>query len=262
MEARMDGRIALITGGSQGLGRAMAETFANAGADIAIVARRAEIVDAAKNEIAAATGRRIEGYACDISTAEGAEAAYNAAVADFGRIDILVNNAGTSRTGKFLEISDADWQADFDLKVFAAIRLARLAFPGMVEQRWGRIINILNTAAKAPRAASAPTSVSRAAGMAITKVLAGEGAPHNVLVNALNTGIIESEQWVRRREAMAPDKTQEEFNAQMAVERGTPMGRLGTAQEFANMACFLASDAGSYINGTSINVDGGLSPVV
>jgi NAD(P)-dependent dehydrogenase (short-subunit alcohol dehydrogenase family) len=262
MEARMDGRVALITGGSQGLGRAMAETFANAGADIAIVARRADVIEAAKGEIAAATGRRIEGYAADISTARGVEAAYGAAVADFGQIDILVNNAGASRTGKFVELTDEDWQADFDLKVFAAIRLARLVFPGMIERRWGRIINILNTAAKAPRPASAPTSVSRAAGMALTKVLAGEGAPHNVLVNSLNTGIIESEQWVRRREAAAPEQSQEEFNAHMAKERGTPMGRLGTAQEFANMACFLASDAGSYITGTSINVDGGLSPVV
>ena len=132
----------------------------------------------------------------------------------------------------------------------------------MAERRWGRIINVLNTAAKAPRAGSAPTSVSRAAGMALTKVLASEGAPHNVLVNALNTGIIESEQWVRRHQAMAPEKSQEEFYADMAKERGMPMGRLGKAEEFANMACFLASDAGSYINGTAINVDGGLSPVV
>jgi NAD(P)-dependent dehydrogenase (short-subunit alcohol dehydrogenase family) len=258
----MDGRVALITGGSQGLGRAMAETFAKAGADVAIVARRADIIEQARQEIADASGRRIEGYAADISTSDGAETAFASAIADFGRVDILVNNAGTSRTGRFSEISDDVWQADFDLKVFAAIRLSRLAFPGMVERRWGRIINVLNTAAKAPRAGSAPTSVSRAAGMALTKVLAGEGAPHNVLVNALNTGIIESEQWVRRHQAIAPEKSLEEFYAQMAEERGTPMGRLGTAQEFANMACFLASDAGSYINGTAINVDGGLSPVI
>ncbi|MDA1099799.1 MAG: SDR family oxidoreductase [Proteobacteria bacterium] len=115
---------------------------------------------------------------------------------------------------------------------------------------------------KAPRGGGAPTAVTRAAGMALTKVLAGEGAPHNVLVNALCTGIIESGQWVRRREALAPEMPMVDFLSGMAADRGVPLVRLGTAEEFANMACFLASDVASYITGTAINVDGGLSRVV
>jgi NAD(P)-dependent dehydrogenase (short-subunit alcohol dehydrogenase family) len=181
---------------------------------------------------------------------------------DFGRVDVLVNNAGTSQTGRFEEITDEVWQADLDLKLFAAIRLARLALPGMKERRWGRIINVLNSHAKAPKGGSAPTSVSRAAGMALTKVLAAEGAGHNVLVNALLVGLIESNQWVRRHQAAGGTASYEDFLAGFAAERGLPMGRLGTAREFANVACFLASDAGSYVSGTAINVDGNLCPVV
>jgi 3-oxoacyl-[acyl-carrier protein] reductase len=262
MKLSMDGRIALITGGSQGLGRAMAEAFAEAGADVAIAARRADVVQKAAGEIAATTGRTVRGYAADVADASDVQRLWDAVTGDFGRVDVLVNNAGTSRTGAFEEITDEVWQEDLDLKLFAAIRLCRLALPGMKERRWGRIINILNTAAKAPRAGSAPTAVSRAAGMALTKILAGEGAPYNVLVNGLCTGIIESEQWVRRRENIAPDQDQDAFNAEMAKERGLPMGRMGTAREYAAMACFLASDAGSYISGTAINVDGNLAPVV
>src|SRR5690606_38557427 len=141
---------------------------------------------------------------------------------------------------------------------FAAIRLVRLVWPQMVERRWGRIINVLNIGAKAPRAASAPTSVSRAAGMALTKVLAGEGAPHNILVNALLVGTIATDQWVQR--AKKEGIPVETYLANIGKE--IPLGRVGTAQEFANLACFLASDAGSYITGTATNIDGGRSPVV
>lgn len=262
MEIRMDGRVALITGGSEGLGRAMAHGFARAGANIAIAARRMELLEAARDEIAQDTGQRVMAYSTDVSGAGQITDLFHKVQSDFGQVDILVNNAGTSQTGKFEDISDETWQFDIDLKLMAAVRLCRLALPGMKQRKWGRIINVLNTAAKAPRGGSAPTAVTRAAGMALTKVLAGEGAPHNVLVNALCTGVIESGQWVRRWEALAPDTPMDEFLSSMAVDRGVPLGRLGTAEEFANMACFLASDAGSYITGTAINVDGGLSPVV
>jgi NAD(P)-dependent dehydrogenase (short-subunit alcohol dehydrogenase family) len=177
----------------------------------------------------------------------------------YGHIDIVVNNAGTSQTGEFTSVTDEVWQADLDLKLFAAIRLTRLAWPQMVERRWGRVINVLNIGAKAPKAGSAPTSVSRAAGMALTKILAGEGAPHNVLVNALHVGLIDSDQWVRKYAASGT----ESYNAFLAdMGKAVPLGRVGTAEEFANVACFLASDLASYVTGTSINVDGNLSPVM
>ena len=154
--------------------------------------------------------------------------------------------------------NDDDWQHDFDLKLFAAIRLSRLALPGMKQRCFGRIINTLNTGAKAPAAGTAPTAVTRAAGMALTKVLANEGASHNVLVNAMLVGRIRSDQWVRR--AAKEGKPIEDYYDELGST--LPMGRLGTEEEFASMACLLASDQGGYITGTAINVDGGLCPVV
>src|SRR5262249_35367619 len=126
------------------------------------------------------------------------------------------------------------------------------------ERRWGRVINTLNIGAKAPRPGSAPTSVTRAAGMALTKVLAGEGAPFNILVNALLIGFIEADQHVRRaaKAGIPIDQYMKDGTKEV------PLGRAGKAEEFANLACFLVSDAGSYITGTAINVDGGLSKVV
>lgn len=260
MELVMKGRNALVTGGSLGIGRAIAMTFANAGANVAIVARRAETLDATRREIEKSAGTRIAGIAGDVSKASECARVFEAAVSALGSVDVLVNNAGSSQTGKFETITDEVWQADLDLKLFAAIRLTRLAFAPMKERRFGRIINILNVGAKAPEAGRAPTAVTRAAGMALTKVLAGEGAPHNVLVNALLVGRIESDQWVRRHAKEGKGRALADYYAEMG--KSIPLGRIGTAAEFAGLALFLASDAGSYITGTAINVDGGLSPVV
>ena len=265
MKISLDGRSALITGGSLGLGRAMAEAFAKAGADVAIAARRPDVLEQARAAIEsaaqAAGGRgRVRAYPCDVTDPARLDGLFSAATRDLGKVDILVNNAGTSRTGAFEEISDAVWMEDFNLKLFSAIRLSRLALPGMKARRWGRILNVLNTAAKAPGPGSAPTAVTRAAGMALTKVLAGEGAPHGVLVNALCTGFFVSDQWVRRHEREAPAQ---EFRAYLKDKsKGVPVGRFGEPEEFANLACFLVSDAASYITGTAINADGGRSPVV
>ena len=262
MDIRLDGRAALITGGSQGLGKGMALKFADAGADIAILARGTEALEAAKAEIERAGHGKVHAVACDLMDAAATANAFAQAEAVLGKIDILVNNAGTSRAGRFEEISDEDWQADFEVKLFAAIRLCRLALPGMKQRRWGRIINVLNIGAKAPRPGGSPTVVTRAAGLALTKVLAGECAPHNVLVNALLVGLIKSGQWERAYAARKPDQSLEDFLQGMSDARNIPMGRIGETEEFANTACFLASDAAGYITGTAINVDGGNSPVV
>jgi NAD(P)-dependent dehydrogenase (short-subunit alcohol dehydrogenase family) len=176
----------------------------------------------------------------------------------FGKVDIVVNNAGTSRTSPFEGLTDEMLQGDLDQKLFAAVRLTRLAWPQMKERRWGRVINVLNIGAKAPRAGSAPTSITRAAGLALTKVLAGEGGPHNILVNALLVGFIASDQHVQT--AKRTGVALEDYVSARA--KAIPLGRIGRAEEFANIACFLASDAGSYITGSAINVDGGSSPVV
>ena len=263
MNLNLSGRTALVTGASMGLGRAMATAFHGAGANVALLARRQEPLDEARAAIAAeADGKsgRVGAYSCDVTDPAQIERTVASVVADLGAVDILVNNAGQSQTGRFESIDDATWQYDLDLKLFAAIRFARLVLPGMKERRWGRIVNLLNTAAKAPPPGSAPTSVSRAAGMALTKVLAGEGAPHNVLVNALMIGSIKSDQIRRAYERSSGEQSFEDFVA--AAGKSLPMGRMGEAEECANVALFLVSEAASYLSGCAINMDGGLSRVV
>ncbi|MGF1596013.1 MAG: SDR family oxidoreductase [Acidimicrobiales bacterium] len=261
MDVRLDDRTALITGASQGLGRAMAAEFARSGADVALLARTPATLDEAVAAIGAeAPEVTVRGYPCDVSDPAALARAHAAVVADLGDVDIVVNNAGTSAAKPFEDVTDDDWYHDFDLKFMAAVRLIRLCLPAMKAQRWGRVINVINTAAKAPRPRSTPTSVSRAAGMAMTKALAGEVAPHGILVNALNTGVLVTSQWHRLHAERDPDTPFDDFLA--AQGRAVPLGRMGDAAEFANLACFLASDRASYITGTAINVDGGLSPVV
>lgn len=263
MEVRLDGRTAVITGASEGLGLAMAQEFAASGANVAMIARSADTLEAACQSVISAIGSngvQIEAMLCDVTDISQIESTWARITDTFGDVDILVNNAGAHAIGPFLECSDERWQADLDLKLFAAIRFCRLAMPGMAERKWGRIINVLAGSAKAPGPGSAPTSVSRAAGMALTKVLAGEGAPDNILVNALLVGLIRSGQHTRRHANQAPDKSFDDFIAPKAAE--IPLGRIGEAEEFANMACFLVSDAASYVTGCAINVDGSRSPVV
>jgi NAD(P)-dependent dehydrogenase (short-subunit alcohol dehydrogenase family) len=258
MEITLKGRSAIVTGGSKGIGFAVAKRFAADGADVAIVARGRETLDQAVNALQAAAKGSIVGVQADVSVAADLQRGYDEVMKSLGKVDIIVNNAGTSRNGAFEKLTDEIMQKDLDDKLFAAIRLIRLVSPQMKERRWGRIINVLNIGAKAPRPNSMPTSVSRAAGMAMTKALSQEFAPFNVLVNAMLVGFIEADQHVqaaKRANVPLDDYVK-------AREKEIPLGRIGKAEEFANLACFLASDAGAYITGTAINVDGGRSPVV
>lgn len=255
------GRVALVTGGSKGLGFATASRFAQAGATVAILARQKSRLDAARDEIVAQHGGRVEAFACDVTDPASVASTYAAITEAVGSVDILFNNAGQHAHAHSLELSDEQWQADLDLKLMATVRFSRLAMPGMIARRWGRIINIVNTLAKAPGAETAPTSVSRAAQMAFTKVLAGEGGPHNVLVNAIAVGLIHSDQLQRAHAAGGRHQTYEEFTSSMANKLRIPLGRVGKAGELADVVCFLSSDASSYVTGTVLNVDGGMCPI-
>jgi NAD(P)-dependent dehydrogenase (short-subunit alcohol dehydrogenase family) len=257
MELGLRGKVALVTGGTEGIGKATALTLAREGAKVAICARGKPLLDATAAEIAKAGGEALAVVA-DMSKAADCKKFIDEAVAKFGRIDILVNNAGTSKRGKFLELQDEEWAADLELKVFGAIRCTRLAIPHMKKQGGGRVINITISSAKQPGAESYPTSVSRAAGLAITKALSKEFAADNILVNTICIGKIKSGQHERRY--TKDGSGAEDYYSKMSKD--IPLRRVGEAQEVANVIAFLASDAASYVTGTSINLDGGISGVL
>ena len=256
MDIRLNGKTALITGGSRGLGQAMAERFAEAGARVAIIARRPDVLEEARQSIEKRAKDKVAAFSYDLTDAAACQAAHAETVSALGPVDILVNNVGGHRSLPFLDADVEQFEADMTIKLYPAIRLAQLVIPQMREQKWGRILNTLATAARHPPAQSLPTSATRAAGLAFTKALANEFGQDGILVNAMLVGIIESEQ-IHNNIAKAPNPDE---IREMLINR-IPLGRLGKAEEFANMACFLASENASYINGCAINVDGGMSPV-
>lgn len=263
MELGLKGQVAAITGGSEGIGFATALALAAEGARVAICARRAEPLERAAAAIRKATrDAEILALPVDIMVPGEGERFIGEVTKRFGRLDILVNNAGREALGVFEEIDDAAWQEDIDLKVFGAIRCARAAIPHMRSAGGGRIINMTHVGAKQPRARSMPTSVTRAAGIAMTKALSKELAADGILVNTVCVGIIQSGQWERRRNAMPAPISKEEQERELVADRGIPLGRIGRSEEVASLITFLVSAQAAYITGASINIDGGLCNVV
>lgn len=228
-----------------------------------ICARRADVLERAASEIVAATGGKVLAVPTDVTQPAQVQRLMERTVAAFGRIDILVNNAGTSSAYPFESATPEIWQTDLDLKLFGAIHCTQAALPYLRAQGGGRIINLTTPGGKAAGARSLPTSVSRAAGIALTKALSQEYAADNILVNTVCVGLIKSGQHERRWEqarAANPDLTLEAHYESMG--QSVPMGRVGEAREVGDLIAFLASERASYITGASINVDGGRSPVV
>ncbi len=256
LDLGLEEKVAIVTGGSDGLGRAAAERLAREGARVAICGRRKEHLERAAESIRRATGGQVLAQAADVSRAEQVEALVAATVAQFGGIDILVNNAGTSAAAGFESVSDEAWQADIDLKLMGAVRCCRLAIPHMKRRGGGRIVNVTNLGGKAPTARGLPTSVTRAAGINLTKSLAHEYAADRILVNTICIGFVKSAQWERR----AQGKDLDVFYKEAA--RNVPLGRVGEPEEFADLVAFLVSARAAYITGTAINFDGGRSAVV
>lgn len=263
MDLGLKGKVAVITGGSEGIGKAAAQSLAAEGAAVVICARRAEVLEAAAEEIRTATGAQVLAVSTDITQPDQVQALFAGVQDAFGRVDILVNNAGTSSAHPFEAATDEIWEADIQLKLYGAIRCIRAALPHMKAQGSGRIVNITTPGGKAPAPRSVPTSVSRAAGIALTKSLSKELAEHHILVNTVCIGLIKSGQHQRRWEkAHAEDAgfSLEAFYENMG--RNVPLGRVGEAREAGDLIAFLASARASYITGTAVNVDGGTSAVV
>ena len=257
MDLGIKGKVALVTGGSQGIGKGVALKLAEEGAVVVIAARGRALLDEVTDQIKRQGGQALA-ITADVSNAEDCQRLIHQIQEKFGRLDILVNNAGTSATGEFESVTDQAWQDDFDLKLFAAIRLSRMAIPLMKKHGWGRIINMTNIGAKEPRAKSAPTTVTRAAGMALTKILSKEFAADNILVNTVCIGWIRAAQHERKaaKSGLPVEKLYEDMG------KDIPLGRVGQPEEVASVVAFLASEAASYVTGSSINLDGGKCDVM
>jgi NAD(P)-dependent dehydrogenase (short-subunit alcohol dehydrogenase family) len=254
LELGLKGKVAIVTGGSEGLGRAAVERLARAGARVTLCARRKDVLERAADDIRRATGGAdLLPLAADVSRAADCEAVVAATVKQFGGVDVLLNNAGTSAAAPFDKVGDEAWQADFDLKVMGAVRMCRLVIPHMKQRGGGRIINVTTVGGKAPRSQGLPTTVSRAAGINLTKSLANEYAADRILVNTICIGLVKSAQIARR----AKDGDVEAHYRELA--KRVPIGRVAEASEFGDLVAFLASERASYITGTAVNFDGGMS---
>ena len=256
IDYEIEGKIAIVTGGSDGLGRATAKKLAQEGANVIICARREKhLMDAAKS-ISESTFGSVIGIQADVTSKDDCSMLINETIHHLGCIDILVNNAGSSLSKGIEDLDDEQWYSDIELKVMAAVRMSRGVIPYMKTQGSGCIVNATTGAGKVPESSRLPTSVSRAAGINLTKSLANEFAKDKIRVNAICIGKIKSAQWERR------SKGQDIENYYANLGKSIPLGRVGEAEEYADMVAFLCSARASYITGAAINLDGGLCPSI
>jgi 3-oxoacyl-[acyl-carrier protein] reductase len=254
------GRRALVTGGSKGIGLAIARELVGEGAHVAICSRSEEEVETAAAGLRHG-GTTIHAQRADVTDPDDVRDFVGRSAETLGGIDFLVNNAGRAHPGRFATLEDDDWQADLDVKLFSLIRCSREVLPHMREAGGGRIVNVGAVYARMPDPTFFATSVNRAAGLSFTKALAMEVAPDNVLVNAVNIGFVVTPQWEKIRLRRAPELPPDEFFRQLAAQE-VPLGRFGGADEVSGLVAFLLSARASYITGASIDVAGGMGKYV
>jgi 3-oxoacyl-[acyl-carrier protein] reductase len=257
VDLHLHGKRALVTGASLGIGRAIAEELAREGCDVVLVARDADRLRQAADEIGTATNRKIVAAPGDGSRADSIAEMIGAARAALGGIDILVNNAGSTPEDGIDRLDFEKWQYSVSLKLFGYARFAQGVLPEMRARKWGRIVNIIGRSGHQPRPVYLAGGSINAGLLNLTKALAEECAKDNVLVSGVNPGPIDTPRWRTLREAAVRARkiSAAEFDEPAAAS--TALGRLGRSEEVAGIVAFLCSDRASYITGEIINVDGG-----
>lgn len=242
----LTGKSALVTGASGGIGGAIAGALVGQGAQVTLTGRRREALEA----LAGALGERAFVAPADLAEAEGCKAVAREALATMGRVDILVNNAGLTRDALALRMKDADWQAVLDVNLTASFRLARALLPGMVRQRWGRVINVTSVVAATGNPGQTNYAASKAGVVGMSKALAAEVAGRGVTVNCIAPGVIET-----AMTAGLDDKQRARLSERV------PCRRFGTPEDVAACAVFLASEEAAYMTGQTLHVNGGMAMI-
>jgi 3-oxoacyl-[acyl-carrier protein] reductase len=257
MDLGLGGRLAVVTGGSKGLGRAIAAELLAEGAQVVICSRHEAELEATAAELRK-EGGTVTALRCDVTEADQVtEFMATAASALGGGMDVLVNNAGGARPGRFESLTDTDWQEDFEVKALSQIRCTRAALPWLRQSTAPRVININAVYARYPDPAFLASSVNRASCLSLAKALSIELGPEGILVNSVNIGFVTTPQWDNIHRRRAPDTPAEKFYAGLAAQE-VPLGRFGRPDEVAGIVAFLAGDRASYITGASIDVAGGM----
>jgi len=263
MDLGLTGRAAIVTGASQGIGRAIVERLVAEGADVLAVARGA----AALREVAdAATGPgRVVAHAADVTVPAAGTEIVAACIEAFGKVDVLVNNAGTSYVKALEDLDDEDWQLNNDLHVMAPMRLMSAAAPLMAARGWGRIVNVTSSAGKRPSPMNAAYAVSKAGQLSLSRVFADAYAAKGVLVNAIAPGITASELWLGEGGMADQLAAQQGTTREVAIAQRSaksPLGRMSEPGEIADVVVFLCSERASSVVGAAWSVDGGAVQII
>ena len=249
----------MVTGASKGIGRATALAFAEEGATLAICSRTEKAIKETAQDISSRYGVKVHAQAQDLTKPDAIKSFVNGAKAVLGRIDILVNNVGGGITKPFDELSQKDWQEAFEKNLWVAVRCCRAVLPVMKKQDGGKIINLAALSGKIPRRGQIGSNVAKAALINLTESLAVELGGYGIRVNAICPAAIFTERWEERIRKMAQEKGQDYDTTVKSLARDQmPVGRFGAPEDVAALAAFLASDKSDFINGVSIEVDGGL----
>ncbi len=257
MKSEFEGKVALVTAASQGLGYACALRLAQMGCAVAICARRVTVLAAAKDEITASTGRDVLAKQADLTDVDALGSFVDYAYARFGRIDILVANSGHIPYGGLFELEEPQWYEAIELLLMSYVRLSRQVIPIMQQQKKGDIAFIASSAAKEPSPHLLLSNVLRVAVVALAKTLSRELAPDNIRINTVNPGYFDTGRVRRRIDAIVEQEAIDRNTATQKVAEGIPMGRIGSAKELAELVVFLVSRRAEFLTGATIQIDGG-----